>query len=326
MRTGFEYRLDWIVSFVAVAEHQGFSAAAAALYRSQPRVSVQVAELENALGVRLFDRSTHPAKLTAQGRELLPHAQAMLGSLQSMCSTASHSDGVPRGEVRVGMYPSAAAFLLPRLLKMLRKLYPEITFTLYEGTSLDLEAALLDGRIELAIRPLMPAVRSERLTHSLLWREPLVAVVEDEHPLAAQRSTCIGDLAELPLITIGESNAVDQPQFETTAAFSQSGMTPRIVLQTNQPQTLTALVRSGLGVGITNSMAMAVSKLDGVCTLPIRDARCERQVGVWWHADRPETAAQRTVREIMSAVPTPRWDRRGTTRTAVRAEPERIAG
>ncbi|HVX43322.1 MAG TPA: LysR substrate-binding domain-containing protein, partial [Mycobacteriales bacterium] len=199
--------------------------------------------------------------------------------------------------------------------------YPEITFTLYEGTSLELETALLDGRIELAIRPVMPAVRSDRLTHNLLWREPLVAVVEEEHPLAAQRSTCIADLAELPLITIGASNAADHPQFETTALFSQSGMTPRIILQTNQPQTLTALVRSGLGVGITNSMAMAVSSLDGVSILPIRDARCERQVGVWWHTDRPETSAQRTVRDIISAVPTPRWDRRADC-----AEPERIAG
>jgi DNA-binding transcriptional LysR family regulator len=224
------------------------------------------------------------------------------------------------------MYPSAAVFLLPRMLKMLRKLYPEVTLTLYEGSTLELESALQDGRIELAVRPIMPAVRSDRLTHSLLWREPLVAVVEDEHPLATQRSTCIADLAELPLITIGESNTVETPQFETTAAFSRTGMKPRVVLQTNQPQTLTALVRSGLGVGITNSMAMAVSNLDGVCTLPIRDAHCERQVGVWWRSDRAETAAQRTVRDVMSAVPTPRWDRHGSTLTAVGSEPERIAG
>jgi LysR family hydrogen peroxide-inducible transcriptional activator len=324
MRTGLEYRLDWIVSFVAVAEHRGFSAAAAALYRSQPRVSVQVAELENALGVRLFDRSTHPARLTAQGRELLPHAQAMLGSLQSMRSTASRSDGVPRGEVRVGLYPSAAVYLLPRLLKTLRERYPEITFTLHEGSTGELGSALLDGRTDLAVRPLLPAVHSDRLRHDPLWSEPLVAVVGEDHPLAAQRSTCIADLAELPLITAGESDAVDQSQSETTAAFNRNGMTPRIVQQTNQPQTLTALVRSGLGVGITNSMAMAVSNVDGVCTLPIRDAHCERQVGLWWHVDRPETAAQRTVRDVLAAVPAPRWNRHGTTRTP--ADPERIAG
>ncbi len=302
----YEYRLDWIVSFVAVAEHRGFSAAAAALYRSQPRVSVQVAELEHALGVRLFDRSTHPARLTAQGRALLPHAEAMLASLRTLCSTAARSDGEPRGEVCVGMYPSASVHLLPRTLDRLHKEYPEVTLTLREGSTLELEAALESGDVELAVRPVMPPPRSERLAHAPLWREPLVAVVPEEHPLADRSSVTMADLAGLRLVTIGDTQ--DEAQYETSLAFSQAGLTPSVAMQTNQPQTLVALVRGGYGVGVTNSMAIAVSKVDGVRPLLIRDAYCDREVAVWWRSDQPESAAQKAVREIMATLPAPRWD------------------
>lgn len=77
----YNYRIDCIISFVAVAHHGGFSAAAKALYRSQPRVSSHVADLEQELGTLLLDRSGHPARLTPEGRALLPHAEEILWSL-----------------------------------------------------------------------------------------------------------------------------------------------------------------------------------------------------------------------------------------------------
>jgi len=68
----YNYRIDWIISFVAVAHHGGFSAAAKALYRSQPRVSSHVADLEQELGTLLLDRSVHPARLTPRGGRCCP--------------------------------------------------------------------------------------------------------------------------------------------------------------------------------------------------------------------------------------------------------------
>jgi DNA-binding transcriptional LysR family regulator len=230
----------------------------------------------------------------------------MLESLRTLCSTAARSDGEPRGEVSVGMYPSASVHLLPRTLGRLRKEYPHVTLTLHEGSTLELEAALAAGEVELAVRPVMPAPRSEKLAHAPLWREPLVAVVPDGHPLGDRPSVTMADLAGSPLVTIGDNQ--DEAQYETSLAFSQAGLTPAVAMQTNQPQTLVALVRGGFGIGVTNSMAIAVSKVDGVRPLPIRDAYCDREVAVWWRSDRPESAAQKAVREVMAALPTPRWE------------------
>ena len=83
LTAAYGYRLDWIVSFVAVARHGGFSAAAKASFRAQSRISMHIAELEKAIGVQLFDRMVHPTVLTPEGRALLPHAEEILSHLVS---------------------------------------------------------------------------------------------------------------------------------------------------------------------------------------------------------------------------------------------------
>ncbi len=303
----YRYRLDWIASFVAVAQYGGFSAAAGALYRSQPRISIYVAELERALGVKLFDRSMHPAVLTPEGRAILPHALAMLEHLQSLADEASAADGVMHGEVRLGIYPSASAFLIPELLVQLGRVHPHVKLVLREGATKELDSMLLNGDADLAIRPVLPPVVGDKLARAVLWREPLVAVVGASHPLAREPFAQLGELAGMDLITIGEDEDRTSSQFETNLAFDQAGLTPHVSFRTNQPQTLVALVRRGLGTGVTNCLAMTTSNLEGVRLVPIADAHCQREVAVWWRSDRPRSPATSAVHDLVSAIAPPRW-------------------
>jgi DNA-binding transcriptional LysR family regulator len=270
-----------------VARHGGFSAAGKAVYRGQSRISEHVAELERALGVQLFDR-THPTSLTPEGRALLPRAEEILRSLQSL------NGG---GEVRFGAYPSAAAWLFPRVV---RRLPDGIRLLLVEGPSIDLESALLRGDIDLAIRPVHPLVTDESLVHEVLWREPLTAVFPAKHPLAAAESVSLEELAELPLIEIGEA---DGPrQFESQLAFASAGLNPESVFRTNQPQTLLSLVRHGLGVGVTNQLAVTTANLEGVRLVPIHDAGVDRQVGLFTRGDRADSPSLQQVMEAVREV------------------------
>src|ERR1700712_1815682 len=91
------FRLEWVSSFVAVAHEGGFSAAAKALFRSQPRVSTHVAEFEHALGTKLFDRTVQPVALTPEGRALLPHAEEVLARLTLFDEVTSGAHGPLRG-------------------------------------------------------------------------------------------------------------------------------------------------------------------------------------------------------------------------------------
>lgn len=304
----YNYRLDWITSFVAVAHEGGFSAAARALYRSQPRISSHISELEQVLGARLFDRSVQPVGLTPEGRALLPHAEEVLFRIDAFSNVAEGADGVVRGEVRIGMYPSAAAFLYPRLVRRLRQQAPTVHTVLREAPTLALECLLSAGDIDLAVRPVLPLVRDDRLTSQWLWSEPLVAVFPAGHPLAGSMCVSLRQIAAFPLVTVGEPTE-DAPQhFETNLALAESGVRPVIAFQTNQPQTLAAMVRGGLGVGITNALAMLTANRDGVRLVPVSTGQVSRHVALWRRADRHGSAATELVRDVITGLPAPQLD------------------
>ena len=127
-----------------------------------------------------------------------------------------------------------------------------------------------EGYVDLAIRPVLPLVNDDRVASSVLWKEPLVAVFRRDHPLAHASSLRLHQVASLSLVTIGESRDGHARQFETNLAFANAGLSPTIAVQTNQPQTLVSLVRHGLGVGVTNGLAirMAVLYLCGGISAP----------------------------------------------------------
>ncbi|WP_455357028.1 LysR family transcriptional regulator [Streptomyces sp. SYSU K217416] len=297
------YRIDWIASFVAVAHHGSFSAAAKTLYRSQPRVSSHVAALERLVGRRLVDRSVQPAILTPEGRGLLPHAEEILRRLDLFAELAA---GTVCGTVRIGCYPSVAAYLYPQAVRALRATHPQVRLVLHEGPSLELGDQLADGAVDLAVRPLHPLVNSDRVTSQVLWREPLVAVFRADHPLAAAQEVTLAQTAVLPVITVGESDDGHSRQYETNLAFANLGLQPVICERTNQPQTLISLVRHGLGVGVTNALAMTTADTDGVCLVPIRDAGCERAVAAWWRLGEVSPAVE-AVRECLGSLPASVW-------------------
>lgn len=306
LTAAYGYRLDWIVSFVAVARYGGFSAAAKALFRSQSRISMHVADLERTMGVQLFDRTAHPTALTPEGRALLPHAEEILARLDILSEQSTSGDSV-RGHVRFGAYPSAAAWLFPRVARRLQQESPGIRLLLHEGPSVELEGALTMGEIDLAIRPVHPLVVDDRLEHIVLWREPLVAVFPDTHRLATAPSVTMAELASLPLIMIGESAGAHSRQFESHLAFASAGLNPTSVFQTNQPQTLLSLVRHGLGSGVTNALAVTTARHDGVRLVPIADARVERVVAVFMHRERPRSASLSGVVDAIREIPPPAW-------------------
>lgn len=299
----YRYRLDWFVSFVSVVEHGGFSAAAQALYRSQSRISTHVSELERSLGVQLFDRSHHPVSLTAEGRSLLPHARGILRHLQAASEEAGRAAHRVSGRVRLGAYPSAAAHLFPFLFERSAAQFPGIELAPWEGATRELEAALISGDIDLAIRPVLPVPTSDALTFQPLWQEPLVAVVPgDDRPAGPLR---LADLAAKPLITIGENTDRANDHFETSLVFEQAGLVPDVVFRTNQPQTLIALVRKGIAVGMTNALAMVMANTSGVRLIPISDVTYGREVALWWRNDRTPTEAHEAIQTLLAEAPPP---------------------
>lgn len=298
--------LDWLETFVAVVDSGGFSAAANAVHRSQSRVSSHVASLEQALGARVFDRRHRPVLLTDAGEAFLPHAREVLAGLHRGQAEVDAVLGVVRGHVVLGSYPSASAAFVPELLSGFNARHPQVSVDLIERPTLDLSEALGSGSLHLALRPLAPHETTEGLAFRALWREPLVAVFPRGHPLAEVRPPlALSELGQHRLVTIGGSVG-REVMYEAHVALKQLATAPRIAWQTDQPQTLVNFVRAGLGVGVTNSLAMAVSDTAGVVVAEISALARGRTAGVFWDPRRYMPRAARALLQEILATPAPR--------------------
>lgn len=298
-------RLEWLSSFLAVVDFGGFAAAAENSFRSQPRISSHVADLEKQLGAVLFDRRERPVRLTEAGIAFLEHARRVLNSLDAGASSVQAVLGLLRGRVRLGLYPSAGAAFGPGLLREFANLYPGVTVTLLEAATVDLATALHAGDADIAIRPLLPHPKEPSIQHHPLWEEPLVAVIPEDHPLAELEYLSVSDLAAHPIVTIGGSSLENDSQHEIHRVFLSAGITPTIAYRTNEPQTLVGLAREGLGIGLTNLLAASISDTAGTRVVPLRDSGNRRRVGVFWDSSRPMQPASRALIDLIVQMPSP---------------------
>ncbi|MGH3424531.1 MAG: LysR family transcriptional regulator [Nocardioidaceae bacterium] len=318
--------IDWLETFVAVVDNGGFSAAATAVHRSQSRVSAHVAALEQALNVTLFDRRHRPVALTDAGEAYLPHAREVLSALDRGLAEIESVIGVTRGMVVLGSYPSASAAFLPGLVRAFSRSYPQVRVDLTEQTTLDLAESLNSGELHLALRPLAPLQNTEGLACRPLWREPLVAVFPLGHALAEVPEPIeMSTLVEHPLITIG-GHMGQEVMYETHSAFKRADHPPRIAWQTDQPQTLANFVRAGLGVGVTNALAMQISDTSDLQMAQVGSLDQGRTVGIFWDPYRYMPRAARVLLEEILNTPTPDGTRppaRDQRRTSIRTADNR---
>ena len=137
--------------FIKVAELGSLTQTAVALDVPQSMISRHISQLEAMCGVRLFNRTGRGVTLTDFGRELLPRIEALAGEADELADIIRTSGGIPVGEVRVGLLPSAVVPLAGSFFSQVRELYPRIKLHFYEGTSSQLEELINEGRIDMAI-------------------------------------------------------------------------------------------------------------------------------------------------------------------------------
>lgn len=297
--------VDWLETFVAVAEHKTFVGAAAALHRSQSRVSAHVAALERSLGGPLVDRRHRPVRLTDLGEEFLPYARSALLALEQGQDVADEHVGRLRGRLVIGCHPSVSAGFLPDVVATVHARHPEVRIELTEHATADLVSGILTGRFQLAIHSATPVPEGEDVVRVPLWDEGYVAVVPHTHELARSGGPVAPrDLRGESLIAIARPGEVVDP--DTAAAFESWGLDPVLSWQTAMPQTVVSLARAGLGVGVLNSLAALTCESEGVVLLPLADRRHVRRTVVSFDGNGYlSPSAQMVLRVILAAQPPP---------------------
>ncbi|MDA9545467.1 MULTISPECIES: LysR family transcriptional regulator [unclassified Bradyrhizobium] len=254
--------------FVATAEQLHFGRAAQQLQMLPSALGRQIRLLEEHFGTRLFARTTRAVQLTEDGATLLRDVRAILAKVEAVESNFRNRlrAGTAR-RLRVGAIDSAAAGLLPPLLRDFRARHPDIAVQLLEDKTVRLLPKILTGAIDLAfVRP--PDRPDKRLEFRDLLQESAIVAFPRRHALAGRKAITLADIAQEAMLVPDRRSRPDSHDL-TVKLFEQAGLTPRIVQVADEKQTIINLVATKLGVAIvprwTARMAVA-----GVRFVPLR--------------------------------------------------------
>ena len=274
-----ELPLPQLHAFVVLAEELHFGRAAARLGIAQPPLSQQIRRLEDKVGYELFRREPGRVGLTPAGRELLPAARQALAALAEGLSAAREVGGGRAGRLRIGFAASLALTVLPGLLRTFRERFPAVELDIREMTTTPQLAALRERTIDVGLLREPPAQDAE-LGFRTVLTEPFVAVLPASHPLAAQRTVHVEQLAECSFVLL--PSAVGPSLYDRiTGLCADAGFTPRVAQHAVEWQTVCALVETGLGVSLAPASIRRI-RLKGVAFRGIAPATARTRVAVAW--------------------------------------------
>lgn len=182
--------------FLTVIEHGSFRRAAEALHVTQPAITTTIAELEEVLGVRLFDRTPQGIQLTPHGANFLRRAEAVFGELRLAAEELQNvSEGV-QGLLHVGTVPMPASGVVPAVLADMRERFPKVFVSVIEAAEATLIDALRSRRIDLFISRKPLSRRDDGLDYDVLYQDPLCVIAGEHHPLAKRRMLEVAELMD----------------------------------------------------------------------------------------------------------------------------------
>ncbi len=237
--------------FVAVAEEQNVTRAAARLHVSQPPLSRQIRDLEGELGIALFEHGAKALRLTEAGKVFLTEARAVLLRAEQAVLAAKAVAGGQQGEVHVGYAPSLAVELLPRALKNLHEAHPGVRVQLHDLSTQEMLHGLRDGKLHAALMVQVSPKVLAGLVFEELQRHAVCVAVHPLHPLARARKAGLKDVAVERLIAF---TLADYPEYHAWLAdlFSAFARPPQIAEEHDSVTSLIAAVEAGRGVALVS--------------------------------------------------------------------------
>ncbi|MEE6450700.1 LysR family transcriptional regulator [Gottfriedia acidiceleris] len=234
--------------FVKVVELGSFTKAARVLNMTQPAVSHAISSVESELGVKLIIRDKRNGLiLTDIGNRILVHFRQILNGVEKVEQEVEMEKGHEVGTIRIGSFPSASAYFLPKMIKIFNEKYPNIKLVLYEGTLKEVEEWLLSREIDVGI-VFLPNNEMETVS---LTKEKMVVVLRDDHPLCEKEVITINDLENEPII-LGKGG-YEPPIIDM---FKQAGVTLRIAYEVSTVPTSLNMVQEGLGLAISAKLVL----------------------------------------------------------------------
>lgn len=246
-------KLQQLRYLVAVVDNGlNITAAAQALFTSQPGVSKQIKLLEDELSLQLFERRGKSINaLTEAGHEVVTRARKILTEVSNIKSLSQEMAGDKRGQLVVATTHTQARYVLPDLLEDFHRDYPEIAISLHQATSDKIARQVSDQKADFAIASGNSGLFGDLVTFPIYSWERAIVVLPD-HPLAQLEKVTLQDLAKHPIISYTHSFDEDS---DLANAFKEAGIEPNVVFIAEDPDVIKTYVRKGMGVGVIACMA-----------------------------------------------------------------------
>lgn len=295
------FTLKQLRYFEAVARQAHFGRAAEMCSISQPALSAQIAALESALGVQLFERSARQVRLTPFGEQFAPRARVILRETEALSEMARGAGGTALTRLRIGVIPTIAPYLLPSIIGHITASHPEIDLLVRETMTHKLIEELSDGKLDCAIVAL--PVSEPAFTEVALFDEAMV-LVRPAHD-AGRPVPDMDTLSQMKLLLLEEGHCFRD---QALSFCSLRNTLPREGLDGSSLTTLVQMVGAGIGVTLIPEMAVPVETRSASVSIASMGApHPKRTVGMIWRkssalSDKLEAIAE-LVRDAAAAHP-----------------------
>ncbi len=268
--------LEQLRYFHAVAETGSFTAAGRELHLTQPAVSSQVKNLEDALGQRMFERTGRSVRLTRAGEVLHTHTRRIFQQVREATAILEDLKSLQTGRLYLGTVDVMSIYVLPRIFRVFHSRFPRVEISIEVDDTANISRGVRESRYDLGFVTL--PLREPNLTSIAVYNDVMRAIAPAGHPLAGRKLVTLAELAETTMI-VYKRGAVTRGIIEQV--FRSAGIELEPDMEIDRPEAMKKLVEAGLGVSIMPEMSIAREVEEGsLVVLPTGDVSFERQLGL----------------------------------------------
>lgn len=282
---------------VAVAEHGHFGRAADACFVSQPTLSTQIKKLEETLGVVLIERTNRKVMLTPVGKAIVAQAQTVLRSVSDLERIADEFRDPFGGEFRLGIIPTVAPYLLPKILGPIRKRFPKLNISLTEAQTAVISVKLKTGELDAVILALPLA--EEQVIEREIYKEPFYLALSKQRCKAGRKSAALSDLDSEEVLLLEDGHCLRDQALDVC---NSRNATENTNFRATSLETLRQMVAADAGVTLMPKLAVPAAK-GSVRYLPFKGTNVpHRRIGLCWRSSSTRSALMEDMAELLAGL------------------------
>jgi DNA-binding transcriptional LysR family regulator len=284
--------------FVTLAEELHFGRAAEKLHIAQPPLSQQIKQLEQELGFELFHRTKRSVQLTEAGQIFLKQVQEIFRQLEQAIEIGRQTSRGEVGQLVIGFVSSAAYNILPQILRNFRNNFPDVALELHELTTTEQLQQLRLGKIDIGF--IRPPVDDNNFGHTIVFEEPLIVALSENHPRAMASTVSLSFLCNEQFILF--------PRYLAPALYDliitlcqQTGFNPKVSQEAIQMQTIVSLVAAGMGIAIVPESLQNLQRT-GVVYKTLQQTTPKVAIAMIWRKHQISPILDNFLRQIVTDV------------------------